>query len=196
MNVSIFLYKGDVAGFFRKNVTKLIVCGILVAIAVVFATGNALAVESVSDYFEGRNAPLYAFLRGDGSLLMLALASLAELVCVAVLVLACCYNDLTSCLGFCVLPYIAYSHVFDALAALRYFAVNALVFVVLYLALTVLLLLWTAYYVCFAVGSKLRYRYGLKEMRCLVGECVPIYIGFAVIFLLKLVFVSVGCIFI
>ena len=196
MNISLFLYKGDVRCFFRRNLAKFIFAGIIVALAIIFAARNAFTLEDVNDYFESRSVPLFAFARGDGSLFVLFLISILEYALMLSFVLLCSYNDFLLFLSFAIVAYKAYMNVFNALVIFRYFVVRSLPFVILYLAFTAVLLCFLVGYIAFVMNSQCRYRYGIKEIKHLVCICVPLYIAFAVLLVLQILLICIGCAFI
>lgn len=195
MGISWFLYREDAKKFFRRNLVKFIFAGLIVAIAVIFAVRNAFTV-SASDYFEGHSGPLFSFVRGDGSLVALTLVMIAETALLLAFGLVCAYNDFTAPLGLAVLAYVAYFFPFGALIVFRYYSARAIVFFVLYLAATAAMLLLLAGYIVFIMNSQQRYRYGVGELKCLAASCVPLYIAFAVLIVVRVLFVLIGCIFI
>jgi|GEM_PF-2835483 membrane protein len=196
MNISWFLFKGDFIRFVKRNYLKFIFAGILVVLSVVLAVRSAVKLTELNDYFENKGGALYAYLRGDGSLFSLVFVVLLEYIILLAIIFVCSYNDLSLFFSFGVVIYKSYKYVYDAVVVIRYYNVKALPFGILYLALAIIAVAALVCLISSVMNSQCRYRYGVRELSNLAVQSVPFFMIFLVLYLLQILIVCFGCIFI
>lgn len=196
MNISWFLFKGDFIRFVKRNYLKFIFAGILFVLSVVLAVRSAVTLTELNDYFENKGSALYAYLRGDGSLFSLVFVVLLEYVVLLAIIFACSYNDLSLLFSFGVVMYKSYKYIYDTVVIIRYYSIKALPFGILYLALAIIAIAALVCMISGVMNSQCRYRYGLRELCNLAMQCIPFFMIFLVLYLLQILIVCFGCIFI
>ncbi len=196
MSLNFYLYKKDVKNFIKRNAAKLIVFLIVVTLSIILAVRNVLMITNVCDYFEEKNSSLYAFVKGEGSMLTLAFVSILEMLLIALLLILCTYNDFTTLLYFVLIgikSYVSFKKVF---VILLYYGVKALPLFIFYvISLLALLAVMTSHAVCM-MNSHLRIKYGMAEAKCVVKQCSIFFLMYSVIFVITLLLMAIGVIFI
>lgn len=196
MNISVFLFKNDLANFLKKNIAKFIVAGILLILTVILAVRNAVITDNIREYFEEKGSALYAFMRGDGSLFFLMFTILAEYLILLLIILLCSYNDFTLLFSFGVVIYKTYVGLFNAVVVLRYYGLAAVFFNVLYIVFTIMAVATYVCYITYVINTQCRYRFGFCEVRSILLSSIPFYVIFLALYLLQILVICLGCIFI
>lgn len=195
MNGTLFLCKNDFALFFKRNVLKFISAFTITLFAIILAIRNAVCIDDINDFFEGSGRILIGYVRGDKGLFLFSFVLLLYVSGAIIFTSLCSYNNLTLIFSIAPSCFVAYCELFDAVVILRYYSVKALPFFILNLVVAIVLLFALILYCCYIENSGYRYRYGIKELVNLFCDGVPFFVLFACIYLLKIVFVCVGCLF-
>ncbi len=196
MNISFFLIKNDLVNFLKKNVAKFIVAAILLVLTAVLAVRNAVTTDGIREYFEGKGSALYAFMRGDCSLFFLMFTVFMEYLILLIIILLCSYSDFTLFLSFGVIVYKAYIGIYNAVIVLRYYGLSAVFFNVTYIIFTIVSVFVYVCYISYIIGTQYRYRFGFCEVKCILTSCIPFYVVFLALYLLQILVICLGCVFI
>ncbi len=196
MAINMFLYKNDVRKFVRQNISKFIIFTAIVLLALIFAIKNVFSLPSVSDFFENKNSSFFSFLKGEGSMLTLAFVSFLEVAGLVFLFLLFSLNDFTTLFYFLIVWIKAYSSFRKIFAILLYFGVKALPLFILYLLSLLFLLFCLVLHVICIINSRLRLKYGLNELKCLLTKFSFIHALYAIAVVFSLISIGVGALFI
>ena len=195
MNSSLFLCRNDVKLFFRRNVLKFIPAYVIAILAIILAIRNAACIDEINDFFEDSGRITIGYVRGDRSLFIFTLITFLCAFFAVAVVPMCAYNDLTLVLSGVSVATIAYRDLFDAVIILRYYSIKAFPFFIFHVIVT---LAFVASLICYAVyveNLQFRYKYGIKELINLICASTPFYIAFSCIYVIRITFVCVGCLF-
>lgn len=196
MNISFFLYKGDIKCFIRRNWVKFLFGAILLVLSAVFAVRNAVMLDDLNEFFENKGGIIFPYMRGGCSLFAVVALLLLEYLILLCFVLLCSYNNFCLLFSFATIVFVGYVNIFCGVVVLLYFSVRALPFFILYMAFTLIFIAVMIGYICLVCESQCRYKYGIKEIPNLAVICLPIYIVFAVLYLLQILIICFGCLFV
>ena len=196
MKAKIFMCKNDAKTFVSRNIFKIIVCIAVTVLGVIFALRKVTILESINDYFESKGSPLFAIVKGTGSLLTFTIILILENAIYLLLMYLCLYNNFTTYLFYLLLWNRAYRSVIKAVVIIAYFGVKALPFFILYL-LSVLLILtiYSAHFVTIK-SSGTRLKYGTNELCRSLTNYVYFYLFYIIAIIVTVIFVSIGSAFI
>lgn len=196
MSDKIFLYKNDAKTFVSKNLIKVIVSIAVIVLGLIFAIRKVVILQSVNDYFESASSSLFSLVSGRGSFVTLAFFMLLENLVYILLLYLCAFNNLSLYLFYLLLWNRSYRALTKAIIILLYFGIRALPFFILYL-LTILLVLsvYCAHYIAIC-ASGVRLKYGIKELCCNFSPHIPFLVGYLFAFVISLILIGIGCIFI
>ncbi len=175
MKMSVYLIKNDCFEFVKKSVA-IYVCGVLLLLFAAFwGIYGGIAKAELTDFFESSVSGLYSYLRGEFSLFGMLLAFLFDALVAVALPIMLSYNDITVCISLAIVPLKAYTSLFDIVIIVRYFALRALPFMLVFLALTIVHCLIVITHVAFIHKSKLRYSFCVSEITVVAEKSVPFY---------------------
>ena len=194
--LSIYLLKQDAKSFVKRNLGKIIVYIIVFILCTILAIANVVSLDSISDYFENKTSALFSFIRGEGTLFGLMLITLVEKALIVFLIYVASFTEITTFLHLPIFAYMAYTDIFKVIIVLGYFGVRGIIFAILYLSVLIIFLAIFIANSITIVNSHLRWKYGIKELKCLVIQTIPMLLVYAIIYLLKIISISFGCLFI
>ena len=195
MNGLLYLYKNDFSLFFRRNVLKFISSFALALLFVVLAIRNAVCIDELEDFFEGSGRITLGYVRGDRSLFIFTSISFFLTAAIVAIIPLCAYNDFTLVFSSVSVALVAYRDFFDAVVILRYYSIKAVPLFILYIAVTLIFLTVLILYTVHVGCSQYRYRYGIKELGNLFFSGVPFYVVFSCLYVVRITFVCIGCLF-
>ena len=195
MNGLLYLCKNDFSLFFRRNVLKFISSFALALLFVILAIRNAVCIDELEDFFEGSGRITLGYVRGDRSLFIFMFTSFLLTAAIVAIVPLCAYNDLTLVFSSVSVAIVAYRDFFDAVVILRYYSIKAVPFFILHIAITLIFLTALIFYAVHVWCSQYRYRYGIEELGNLFCSGVPFYVAFSCLYVVRITFVCIGCLF-
>lgn len=195
MNGLLYLCKNDFSLFFRRNVLKFISSFALALLFVVLAIRNAVCIDELEDFFEGSGRITLGYVRGDRSLFIFTSISFFLTAAIVSIIPLCAYNDFTLVFSSVSVAIVAYRDFFDAVVILRYYSIKAVPLFILYIAVTLIFLTVLILYTVHVGCSQYRYRYGIKELGNLFFCGVPFYVVFSCLYVVRITFVCIGCLF-
>lgn len=195
MNGSLYLCKNDVKLFFRRNVLKFIPAFAIAVLAIILAIRNAVCIDEINDFFEDSGRITLGYVRGDRSLLIFTFITFCCVFFSVACVPICAYNDLTLVFSGVSVAVISYRDLFDAVIILRYYSIKALPFFVFHAVVTAAFVMLLICYAAYVENLQFRYRYGVKELVNLICASVPFFIAFSCLYVIRITFVCIGCLF-